>query len=85
MSKLSDMENIGPTLEQRLINAGITTPIELRKLGSKSAYVILKEHDIDACINTLYALEGAIQGIRWHDLAVDIKADLKRFADSEKK
>lgn len=28
---------------------------------------------------TLYALEGAIPGVRWHCLDDDIKADLKKF------
>lgn len=85
MSKLSDMDNIGPTLEQKLINSGIMTPMDLRRMGSKSAYRILKEHDQDVTIDTLYALEGSIEGIRSNDLPDDIKADLKKFADSEKK
>jgi len=33
----------------------------------------------DTCFNTLCALEGAIQGILWHNLSDEAKADLKRF------
>ncbi len=32
-----------------------------------------------ACLNMLYDLEGAIQGIRWYGLAVDRKQELKEF------
>ena len=35
-------------------------------------------------INSLCALEGAIQGIRWHYLDCETKAELKRFFDSFK-
>ncbi len=85
MSKLSDMQNIGITLEQKLRDSGILEAVDLRRMGSKSAYIALKEHTQDVNIETLYALEGAIEDVRANDLANDIKADLKKFADSEKK
>lgn len=33
----------------------------------------------EACINMLYALEGAIQNIRWHKLEKDVEAELLEF------
>ncbi|WP_404813547.1 TfoX/Sxy family DNA transformation protein [Clostridium bowmanii] len=30
-------------------------------------------------MNRLYALEGAIQGIRWYNLSKEIKNELKKF------
>ena len=33
----------------------------------------------DVFLNMLYALEGVIQGIRWHGLVVDRKQELKEF------
>ena len=54
-------------------------------MGSKSAYIVLKENKQDVDIETLYSIEAAIEGIRTHELPADIKADLRKFADSEKK
>ncbi len=46
----------------------------------------LKQASMDesACLNMLYALEGALQGIRWHYLLEEDKEDLKKFFESVK-
>jgi len=79
MERLSRMPNIGGTLEKKLIDIGINTPADLISLGSKEAFMRIKNVDSTACYNILCALEGAIQGIRWHNLPAAIKDDLKLF------
>lgn len=77
---LTDLPNIGNTLAEKLIKSGINTAQELKDVGSQQAIVrIVTIEDSGACINMLYALEGAIQGIRWHGLSDDRKAELKEF------
>jgi len=83
VEKLSKMPNIGGTLEKKLMEAGINTPEDLKKAGSKEAFIKIKFIDNTACYNMLCALEGAIQGIRWHDLSEDTKKDLKLFFSME--
>ena len=39
----------------------------------------LVEADDEECITLLYALEGAIQGIRWHDIKKKRREELKEF------
>ncbi|MBN1599164.1 MAG: TfoX/Sxy family DNA transformation protein [Bacteroidales bacterium] len=40
---------------------------DLKSIGSENAFVkILTVEDCGPCINMLYALEGAVQGIRCH-------------------
>jgi TfoX C-terminal domain. len=51
----------------------------LLEAGSKQAWLRIEEIDDAACINRLYALEGAIQGIRWYDLSEAVKGELKEF------
>jgi DNA transformation protein len=80
---LSDLPNIGTTLAQRLSEIGISTPEELIRLGSKTAFIRLKVADPTTCINTLMALEGAVLGIRWHHLSEDSKLELKQFYRQE--
>lgn len=79
MKKLSQMPNIGITLEKLLVSAGVETPEALLMLGSKSAFIKIKQIDPAACLNKLYALEGAVQGRRWHCLSKDVKQDLTCF------
>ncbi len=81
--KLSEMQNIGPVVERQLIQAGIETPEQLMQTGSREAWLRIRAFDPSACINRLCALEGAIQGIRWHDLPAATKADLKAFFTSQ--
>lgn len=82
MTKLVDMKNIGTSLAQRMEEAGISSPDFLLAIGTKQAFLKVYEAYPDACINHLYAISGAIEGVRWHNLSDDIKADLKDFYNS---
>ena len=77
MKKLTDLPNIGPTLAKKLIAVSIKTPADLRRVGSTKAFAKIKSMDSSACYNMLYALEGAVQGIRWHNLAKKERNNLK--------
>lgn len=65
--KLSDMPNIGTELEKLLIEIGIRSAEDLEKTGSIETCRLLNLKG-PACYNKLYAIEGAILGIRWHKL-----------------
>ena len=82
MSEIQDLINIGSVLSERIEEAGIGTATDLEEMGAKRAFLLVKGVYSEACINHLYAIEGAIQGIRWHHLSSEIKADLKNFYDS---
>ena len=77
--KLNELPNIGKTLEQRLTEVGITNPAQLKETGAENAFLRLAVDDKSACYNMLCALEGAIQGIRWHQLSKERKNELKEF------
>lgn len=79
MGELSKLPNIGKVLEEQLNDVGINIIDELIDIGSKEAWLKIKEIDESACINRLMALEGAIQNIRWHDLSENDKKNLKDF------
>lgn len=79
MGDLLKLPNIGKNLEIQLINAGIDTKEKLLEKGSKQAWLDIKSVDASACYNRLCALEGAIQGVRWHDLSAEVKEELKDF------
>lgn len=79
MGELSKLPNIGKVVEGQLNEVGINTVDDLIDIGSKEAWLKIKEVDDSACINRLMAIEGAIQNIRWHDLSEDDKNNLKEF------
>ena len=83
--KLEQLPNIGKTLAEKLEQAEITTPEQLTAIGSEKAFLKLSIIDDSACYNMLCALEGAIQGIRWHSLSADKKLELKEFFEMNKR
>jgi DNA transformation protein and related proteins len=80
MNSLTKLPNIGKTLADKLNLIGVENEQELKQLGSEKAIIkIATIENSSACINMLYALEGAIQGIRWHELDKARKQELKEF------
>lgn len=80
MKKLTNLPNIGKTLADKLNMIGIKNEQDLKQTGSENALIKISTiENSGACINMLYALEGAIQGIRWHGLDSERKNELKEF------
>jgi len=84
MGELTTLPNIAAKLEAQLTDAGITTIDELRRVGSREAWLRILARDPSACLMRLSALEGAIQGVRWHYLDDDTKRQLKEFYQENK-
>jgi len=84
MGELTTLPNIAAKLETQLADAGITTIEELRRVGSREAWLRILARDPSACIMRLSALEGAIQGVRWHYLDEATKCSLKEFYTQHK-
>jgi len=79
MGELTKLPNIADKLETQLNEVGITTFDELKQVGSREAWLRILARDPSACIMRLSALEGAIQGVRWHHLDETTKKELKDF------
>ena len=84
MGELTKLPNIAAKLDAQLADVGITTEEELRKVGSREAWLRILARDPYACIMRLSSLEGAIQGIRWHYLDEETKKSLKAFYHQHK-
>ena len=85
MGDLSKLPNIGKTVEEQLIQVGISSADELKRIGAKAAWLKIQEIDESACIHRLLALEGAIQGVKKTMLQDEVKTDLKEFYQQHKK
>ena len=84
MGELSKLPNIGAFVEKQLDDVGIKTYEQLKKAGSKEAWLKIIAIDPSACIHRLYALEGAIEGIKKSNLSPEIKKELKEFYNLNK-
>ena len=82
---ISSLPNVGKDLTQKLLTLGIDTPEKLRKTGTEQTYLRIKALDPGACFSLLCAIEGAIHGIRWHNLPPERKQELKHFFYMAKK
>lgn len=84
MGELSKLPNIGEVVEDQLNQVGITTYEQLKEIGSKEAWLKIKSIDVSACIHRLYAIEGAIEGVKKSQLPAVKKAELKEFYNTLK-
>jgi len=78
-SDLSKQPNIGKDTESKLIQVGISSFAELKAAGTEQAFLRLQTLDPGACIQLLYGLEAAIEGIPATMLSAEKKQELKEF------
>ena len=77
MEDLTKLPNIGPVLAEKLNGIGVESYDDLAEMGSVEALIRIGQTDITAFANMLYALEGAILGVRWHDIPKDYREKVK--------
>lgn len=85
MGELSNLPNIGKVVEEQLLQVGVDSAEELKRIGAREAWLRIQEIDESACIHRLMALEGAIQGVKKSMLSDEVKADLKVFYQQHRK
>ncbi|OYQ38987.1 competence protein TfoX [Rhodoferax sp. TH121] len=73
---IASLPNLGPKSQQMLARAGIHTLADLKALGAVAAYVRIKRSGAHVSLNLLWALEGAISGLHWQDVARDHRTSL---------
>ena len=84
MGELKKLPNIAEKLEAQLIEVGVPTIDALKQTGSREAWLRIAAIDPSACYMRLCALEGAIQGVRWHHLNDSTKKEMKAFYELNK-
>lgn len=70
------LPNLGPKSREMLEQAGFDSMARLREAGSVRAYIAVKRAGGRPSLNLLWALEGAITGRRWQDVARDDRTTL---------
>lgn len=77
--KLSELKNIGPTIEKRLREIGIQSKEDLERIGPAKAYMRIRQKYPDKTIPVcyyLYSFQGALEGKHWDDISEKTKQSL---------
>ncbi len=85
MEPLSNLPNIGKELEKQLQEVNVQNIEDLKALGTEATWLKIQEIDSSACIHRLYALEGAILGIKKSEIETSRKEELREFYRWHKK
>lgn len=75
-NSLAQLPNLGPKSQAMLEGAGITTVVMLRELGAVAAYVRVMQSGGKPGLNLLWALEGALSGLPWQQVAREQRTSL---------
>jgi len=75
------VHNIGKVLELKLSEVDIHSLEELKNVGTEEAFLRLFKKNKNISKSILYSIEGAIAGVRWHDLDKSRKDELCDFFD----
>ncbi|MDE5756730.1 MAG: TfoX/Sxy family protein [Clostridia bacterium] len=84
MTRLTEMMNIGKEMEAKLCSVDIDSAEKLVEIGSKRAFLRLKDAYPNVCLVHLYVLEGAITDTPYNYLPDETKKNLKAFSDQYK-
>lgn len=68
-AEIRDLKSLGPKSQAMLARAGVTTVAQLRALGAVAAFALAKRAGPRVSLNLLWALESALTGERWQDIA----------------
>ena len=77
------LEILGPVSQRWLADAGIRTRAELERIGSVAAFKKVAAAGREPSANLLYALEGALLGLRPQRLSAEVKQNLLERAGLE--
>lgn len=80
---MSELNFLGPVSQGVLAKAGIRDLARLRELGSVAAYLEAKRVDPRVNLNLLWALEGALSGKHWRDVARHDRTSLLLALEAE--
>ncbi|WP_268118678.1 TfoX/Sxy family protein [Methylobacter sp. YRD-M1] len=66
---IAQLKSLGPKSQKMLVQAGVTSVDQLRALGSIEVYVRAKRSNKGVSLNLLWALESALTGQPWQEVA----------------
>jgi DNA transformation protein and related proteins len=72
----SGLATLGPVFRQMVASAGVTSVEQLRVLGAVAAYALVKRSGCRPTLTLLWAMEGALTGQPWQQVAREHRTSL---------
>ena len=80
---IASLKNLGPKSAEQIVAVGIDGPDEIRELGAAEVFHRVKSRFPDSTsLNLLWALQGALMEVHWHDVPDEIKRQILAEAES---
>ncbi len=73
---IAKLPNLGPASAQMLAMVDIHQESDLRRIGAVQAFNLVREAGLQPSLNLLYAMEGALTGVKWNELSMDKRLEL---------
>jgi DNA transformation protein len=73
---LADLPGLGPRSAAMLAAAGVRSAAQLRALGAVAAFARVRAAGARPSLNLLWALEGALSGLPWQQVAREHRTSL---------
>ncbi|MDD4002050.1 MAG: TfoX/Sxy family protein [Bacteroidales bacterium] len=81
---LKKVQNIGKETARKLNEVGIDSFETLVHIGTENVFKKLQSKNPNSCINLLYSIEGAIEGIKWNEISKERKLELIAFFNNNR-
>ncbi len=83
IASIASLKNLGSKSAAQIVAVGIDGPDEIRIVGAADVYHRVKSRFPNSTsLNLLWALQGALMEIHWHDIPDDIKRQLLAEVES---
>ena len=77
LRRIASLKNLGPKSARQIVAAGIDGPDEIRELGAAEVFYRVKSRfPASTSLNLLWAVQGALMEVHWHDVPYEIKHQL---------
>jgi DNA transformation protein len=73
---ISKLKNLGKNSQEMLAAAGITSERQLQTKGAAAAFMAVKRAGCNPSLNLLWAIEGALTGRDWKEVAKNDRLSL---------
>lgn len=76
MTRASELPNLGPKSLAMLEAAGVMSAADVRRLGAVATFLKVRRSGARPSLNLLWALQGAIEGMPWQQVAAHHRTSL---------
>lgn len=83
--QLAELPNLGPKSMLLLREAGIESFEQLRRLGAVRAFSQVRQCRRGVSLNLLWAIEGALSGLNWQQVAREHRTSLLLALESHER